>query len=261
MWWLQLLSTARMSDRFAGRLLTARTQKLIATQKLLVLLSSPDICGVASIRLFDDGNKALSFLPPSSRPPVTLISTHYSTQPFTFAQFAGCCLLLALCWLGFLFGVFSVLHRRYLDTANAGKNKEKDPFAATRDQHQSSVKESVPADLFTTALHHQRGVRWLHEIFERSAAQFPHASCFRVADSPQTFSFAEFSVRAEAVKNFLVNERYVTKGDTIVGLFLPTRGCWEAFAAQLGCWKSGAAVVVLDPELPDEVLRGMVEDC
>ena len=52
----------------------------------------------------------------------------------------------------------------------------------------------------------------------------------------------------------------VSGPDQVVAVLLPVRGCWEAFVSQLGIWKAGAAVVFLDPELPDEVLQSMVLD-
>ena len=70
----------------------------------------------------------------------------------------------------------------------------------------SELQEVVPADLFTTALHHQKGVKWLHEIFERSAAKFPDRPCFRLAgEGTRTLTYQEFAKAGEAVKALLVD--------------------------------------------------------
>ena len=171
---------------------------------------------------------------------------------------------LAFWCLGFL-GITYVLWRRYRETAK-GRDREKDSSGP------HSLAECEPVDLTSTAMHHQEGVKWLHEIFERTAATFPNRPCFRLAGAPSnsTLTFAEFGLYANAVKQVLLQGSMgdvsstpatVTQPDSFVALFLPTRGCWEAFVAQLGAWQGGAAVVVLDPELPDEVLRNMIEDC
>ena len=82
--------------------------------------------------------------------------------------------------------------------------------------------------------------------------------------------YSQVSRRAEAVKALLTGaaqqgettdtEKLVSGPHQVVAVLLPVRGCWEAFVAQLGIWKAGAAVVFLDPELPDEVLQSMVVD-
>jgi acyl-CoA synthetase (AMP-forming)/AMP-acid ligase II len=46
---------------------------------------------------------------------------------------------------------------------------------------------------------HQKGVRWLGEVFGRSAAKFPNLTALQIAHTGESVTFAELDARAEAV--------------------------------------------------------------
>ncbi|CAD7948930.1 unnamed protein product [Amoebophrya sp. A120] len=131
-----------------------------------------------------------------------------------------------------------------------------------KDLDNASLTETWSPDFLITALAHQKHTKWLHELFEKSAKKWPDSPCFRVADSAweTTLTFQQMNAKAELIKRVLLQEEFVTGKDQIVAVLLP-RDSYHIFACQLGVLKSGAAVLFLDGNLPDEILQTMLQDC
>ena len=94
----------------------------------------------------------------------------------------------------------------------------------------------------------------VHTIVEEHVARNPDATA--LVYGPQTVSYAELDARANRFARRLA-ARGVCRG-SVVGVHLE-RGV-ELVVAALAALKAGAAYAMLDPELPTERLRGMVED-
>ena len=46
---------------------------------------------------------------------------------------------------------------------------------------------------------HQKGIRWLTEVFSRSAEKFPHLTALQIPHTGESLTFAELDARAESV--------------------------------------------------------------
>ncbi|ROU06209.1 non-ribosomal peptide synthetase [Lysobacter enzymogenes] len=75
-------------------------------------------------------------------------------------------------------------------------------------------------------------------------------------DADAQLSYGELDARSDAIAAEL--RRAGVGADAIVGLLLERSN--DALCALLGVWKSGAAYLALDPQLPAERLRFMIED-
>ena len=106
---------------------------------------------------------------------------------------------------------------------------------------------------------HQRGVRWLTEIFSRSAEKYPHIP-HGVTDRPHTgelLTFAELDVRAEAVAAAL--SPFLNGPDQIVAVAM-SQDNWQIVACHLGILRAGGTVMFLDTTLPDALITHMLND-
>ena len=61
---------------------------------------------------------------------------------------------------------------------------------------------------------HQKGIRWLTEVFSRSAEKFPHLTALQIPHTGESLSFAELNARAETVAAAL--SAYLTGPDQVV---------------------------------------------
>src|ERR1700730_14232051 len=104
---------------------------------------------------------------------------------------------------------------------------------------------------------HQKGVRWLGEVFGRSAAKFPNLTALQIAHTGESLTFAELDARAEAVATGI--SRFPTGPDQVVAIAVP-QDDWRAVACHLGILKAGGTVVFLDSTLPDALLAHMLND-
>jgi non-ribosomal peptide synthetase-like protein len=104
---------------------------------------------------------------------------------------------------------------------------------------------------------HQKGVRWLSEIFGRSAARFPDLAALQIPHTGESFTFAEFDARAEAVAAALSS--FLTGPDQVVAVAVP-QDDWRAVACHLGILKAGGTVLFLDNTLPEALLAHMLND-
>jgi non-ribosomal peptide synthetase-like protein len=104
---------------------------------------------------------------------------------------------------------------------------------------------------------HQKGVRWLTEIFSRSAEKFPDLTALQIPCSGESLSFAELDARAEKVAAAL--SPFVTGPDQVVAVAM-SQDNWQIVAAHLGILKAGGAVLLLDTTLPDALVTHMLND-
>jgi len=98
----------------------------------------------------------------------------------------------------------------------------------------------------------------LHERIEAFAQQTPDAPAVRMDDEQgvsETLSYAQLNSHANQIGSYLVAQG-IAQGDR-VGLYLSKSPL--LIAALLGCLKIGATYVILDPELPSERLKVMLD--
>ncbi len=104
---------------------------------------------------------------------------------------------------------------------------------------------------------HQKGVRWLTEIFSRSARKFPNLTALQIPHTGESLTFAELDVRAESVAAAL--SPFLTGPDQVVAVAM-SQDNWQIVASHLGILKAGGAVMFLDTTLPEALIAHMLDD-
>jgi len=104
---------------------------------------------------------------------------------------------------------------------------------------------------------HQKGVRWLAEVFSRSARKFPHHTALQVPHTGESLTYAELDAHAEKVASAL--SPYLTGPDQVVAVSM-SQDNWQIVAAHLGILKAGGALMFLDTSLPEALISYMLED-
>src|SRR5207248_9993261 len=104
---------------------------------------------------------------------------------------------------------------------------------------------------------HQKGVRWLTEVFSRSAEKFPHLTALQIPHTGESLTFDELDARAEIVAAAL--SPFLTDPDQVVAVAM-RQANWQIVASHLGILKAGGAVLFLDTTLPDAVVTHMIND-
>ena len=104
---------------------------------------------------------------------------------------------------------------------------------------------------------HQGDVRWLHEIFERSAQRYPNFPALSVPVTGETLTFVELNRRANSIARGL--SRYINCEDQVVAVYMKQDHA-DAVATHLAILKAGAAQLFLDPEAPEAFIRSMLQD-
>ena len=104
---------------------------------------------------------------------------------------------------------------------------------------------------------HQRGVRWLTEIFSRSAEKYPHLTALQIPHTGESLTFAELDGRAEAVAAAL--SPFLNGPDQIVAVAM-SQDNWQIVACHLGILRAGGTVMFLDTTLPDALITHMLND-
>jgi non-ribosomal peptide synthetase-like protein len=148
-----------------------------------------------------------------------------------------------------LFVLIFAAWRRYLWVARKSQQEKQDtcPYSLTEvfgDQHLAKIP-------------HQKGVRWLTEIFSRSAKRFPDHVALQIPHTGESLTFSELDARAESVAAAV--SRYLTGPDQVVAVAM-AQDNWQIVAAHLGILKAGGAVMFLDTTLPDALITHMLED-
>jgi len=104
---------------------------------------------------------------------------------------------------------------------------------------------------------HQKGIRWLTEVFSRSAEKFPHLTALQIPHTGESLSFAELDERAESMAAAL--SAFLAGPDQVVAVAM-TQDNWQIVAAHLGILKAGGTVMFLDTTLPDALITHMLND-
>ena len=104
---------------------------------------------------------------------------------------------------------------------------------------------------------HQRGVRWLTEIFSRSAEKYPHLTALQIPHTGHSLTFAELDARAEAVAAAL--SPFLNGPDQVVAVAMPQDN-WQIVACHLGILRAGGTATFLDTALPDALITHMLND-
>ena len=104
---------------------------------------------------------------------------------------------------------------------------------------------------------HQRGVRWLTEVFSRSARKFPNLVALQIPHSGESLTYAELDAGAEKVARAIAP--YLTGPDQVVAVAM-SQDNWQIVAAHLGILRAGATLMFLDSALPDALITHMLND-
>jgi len=104
---------------------------------------------------------------------------------------------------------------------------------------------------------HQRGVRWLSEIFSRSAARYHDHVALQIPHTGESLTYAELDARAEHIATAV--SRHLDGPDQVVAVAM-SQDNWEIVAAHLGILKAGGALMFLDTALPDALIDHMLKD-
>ena len=104
---------------------------------------------------------------------------------------------------------------------------------------------------------HQKGIRWLTEVFSRSAEKFPHLTALQIPHTGESLTFAELNARAESVAAAL--SPFLTGPDQVVAVAM-SQDNWQIVASHLGILKAGGTVMFLDTTLPDALITHMLND-
>ncbi len=115
----------------------------------------------------------------------------------------------------------------------------------------------VFGDRHLVSVPHQKGIRWLTEVFSRSAEKFPHLTALQIPYGGESLTFAELDERAESVAAAL--SAFLTGPDQVVAVAM-TQDNWQIVAAHLGILKAGGTMMFLDTTLPDALLTHMLND-
>ena len=87
------------------------------------------------------------------------------------------------------FALTFVAWRRYLWAADKMPPADTCPYSLT----------DVFSDNHLVNVPHQKGIRWLTEVFSRSAEKFPHLPALQIPHTGELLTFAELDARAEHV--------------------------------------------------------------
>jgi len=104
---------------------------------------------------------------------------------------------------------------------------------------------------------HQEGVRWLTEIFGRSAREFPGLTALQIPHTGESLTYAELDTRAENIAAAL--SPFLTGSDQVVAVAM-SQDNWQIVASHLAILKAGGTLLFLDTTLPDELLTHILED-
>ncbi len=153
---------------------------------------------------------------------------------------------LAAVFVGFFLLTF-VAWRRYLRAAEPAPEADSCPYSLT----------DIFSDRHLVSVPHQEGVRWLTEIFSRSAEKYPDLTALQIPHTGESLTFAELDARAKNVAAAL--SPFLTGPDQVVAVAM-AQDNWQIVASHLGVLKAGGTVMFLDTALPDALITHMLED-
>ena len=154
---------------------------------------------------------------------------------------------MTLLWIALLPAAVTAAWLRYLKVLSDD---------ASRTTSDNVLRQAAPAALWGNH-EHQRGARWLHEIFERSAARFPNLPAISVPERGTSLSYRELNQLADTLATSI--RTYLTQPDQIVAVRL-TQDSTTIVALHLAIMKAGATQCFIDPESPDEFCQRVLHD-
>jgi non-ribosomal peptide synthetase-like protein len=104
---------------------------------------------------------------------------------------------------------------------------------------------------------HQKGIKWLTEVFSRSAQKFPNLPALQIPHTGESLTFAELDARAENIAAALSS--FLTGPDQVVAVAM-SQDNWQIVASHLGILKAGGTLMFLDTTLPDALITHMLND-
>ena len=119
-----------------------------------------------------------------------------------------------------------------------------------------TLTQSYPATPWGTH-RHQQGARWLHEVFERSAAKFPALTAISVPETGESLTYGELDQLANQLA--LVISDAVSEADQIVAVRLSQDSAFVV-ALHLAILKAGATQCFIDPDAPNELFLRILDD-
>lgn len=158
---------------------------------------------------------------------------------------------MAVIFVTIIFIVFLVLTfvawRRYLWAAEKVPPADTCPYSLT----------DVFGDSHLLNVPHQKGIRWLTEVFSRSAEKFPHHTALQIPHTGESLTYAELNRRAENIAAAL--SPFLTGPDQVVAVAM-SQDNWQIVASHLGILKAGGTLMFLDTTLPDALITHMLND-
>jgi non-ribosomal peptide synthetase component F len=104
---------------------------------------------------------------------------------------------------------------------------------------------------------HQKGIKWLTEVFSRSAEKYPDLPALQIPYTGESLTFAELDARAEEIAAALSS--FLTGPDQVVAVAM-SQDNWQIVASHLGILKAGGTLMFLDTTLPDALITHMLND-
>ena len=147
------------------------------------------------------------------------------------------------------FIVTFVAWKRYLWVAENASDGQVDtcPYSLT----------DVFSDRHLINVPHQKGIRWLTEVFSRSALKYPDYTALQIPHTGESLTFAELDERAENIASAL--SPFLTGPDQVVAVAM-SQDSWQIVASHLGILKAGGTMMFLDTALPEALITHMLED-
>ena len=148
-----------------------------------------------------------------------------------------------------LLAIIYAAWRRYLWASEQDPDQKPDPCPySLTDRFGQNALINVP---------HQKGARWLADIFSRSAARYPNHTALQIPQTGESLTFAELDARAESIAAAL--SAYLDGPDQVVAVAM-SQDNWQIVAAHLGVLKAGGTLMFLDTTLPDALITHMLND-
>ena len=104
---------------------------------------------------------------------------------------------------------------------------------------------------------HQKGARWLTDIFSRSARKYSKFTALQIPHTGESLTYAELDARAGDMAAAL--SPFLTGPDQVVAVAM-SQDNWQIVASHLGILKAGGTLMFLDTSLPDALITHMLND-
>ena len=148
-----------------------------------------------------------------------------------------------------LLAIIYAAWRQYLWASEQDPDQKPDPCPySLTDRFGQNALINVP---------HQKGARWLADIFSRSAARYPNHTALQIPQTGESLTFAELDARAESIAAAL--SAHLDGPDQVVAVAM-SQDNWQIVAAHLGVLKAGGTLMFLDTTLPDALITHMLND-